>query len=127
MAFASPFFPNDSAHDNHLRPFDIALGDAYLHLGRPDLAGFVESGRKYQWLTSIIWGLTPNVSDLNLLRQAFGQPSLKADETWPADMKEWKQVAGEAYAKDPGLKILQKEKRARVRLCKQKRETFVQL
>ena len=100
------------------------LRDAYIELGRPDLARFVENGKKYQRLNLSVHGGQKVVSELNGIRQAFGQPSLSSDGTWPKTREEWNKAAELAYAADVGLQKLRKARRARNKAARLEREAM---
>lgn len=116
MAFSAPlgFCPREFREgSNELGPLEVGLKDAYYNLGRPDLAACVEHGKKYQRLYSMFDGGYAPILKMNAIRQAFGQPSLRLDGSWPKDQTQWNKAAKLVYKDDPGLQRLIKERRAR--------------
>lgn len=91
-------------NSNGLCPFEIALINAYNHLGRPDLAAFVEKGKKFQRVYDSLDGSFQSVERRNAIRRAF--LGLQKGEVEPRNEEEWLRRAVERYKDDSGLQQL---------------------
>lgn len=116
-AFAAPwgFAPGSflTDGDNALGQYEIMVRDAYIDLGRPDLAAYVTNGEKYQRLDDMVELRPKDVFNLNALRRAFGKPPMNG-VTESTSTKEWIAHAKEYYHDDQGWKIVEEEERRRI-------------
>ena len=112
-AFAGPlgFVPIEFFHgNNNLSLLEMALAAAYRKLERPDLASFVERGKLYQRLDSLLHGMFPSWGKIKALRACIDDPQ----EHWPTtSYGDWKRYLNEKYKADEGVLRLVAAERAR--------------
>nr|XP_018264475.1 uncharacterized protein I303_02642 [Kwoniella dejecticola CBS 10117]OBR86633.1 hypothetical protein I303_02642 [Kwoniella dejecticola CBS 10117] len=109
-AFASPagFVPDAeyrSGQNDCLSTREVALADAYIALGREDLATCVRNGRKYHRLINLLRHSHLNTKKINALERAFlDLPDAYAGQ--PDTLQEWVEAKKVVYREDEGLIFL---------------------
>jgi hypothetical protein len=107
-AFAAPYGLCDSTYSggsNELCPNEIGLMTAYDQLGRPDLAAYIRSGKKYQRLGVFLREPRLELTELKAIRRAFnGITEGTANE--PVSLKQWTADVTAKHPSDAGIKLL---------------------
>lgn len=95
--------------NNNPSLLEVTLAAAYRRLGRDDLAGFAEQGKRYQWLDFLLHGVHPSFQKLAGLRTCVDHPQ----EDWPTRLGEWNAYVTAKYKDDEGVGKLQAAEQAR--------------
>lgn len=107
---------NDQAFwcgSNSIRPFEAALMDAYVQLGRPDLAELVTKSKKFRRLNLIMEGGFPSIIEMEWLRRAFNcEPDPQEGELIGSD-QDWRVEMKEKFRADAGLQVVAARHEAR--------------
>jgi hypothetical protein len=107
-AFIPPYSFNNGPYwdgSNVLCPYELALMDAYLQLGRPDMAEIVKNGKKFRRLNDFVFTDFPGFVQLDSLRRAFrGDPD--ANEGEVISEESVRATLLEKYKADEGLRFV---------------------
>ena len=91
---------------NSICPFEAALMDAYVRLGRPDLAENVRRSKKFRRLNMLMEGEMPSIPDMRAIQRSFNdEPDPDPGEAVSTD-DEWRAEVQEKYKGDHGLQLV---------------------